>query len=332
MEFGVYFIPLPPIARTVELATIAEEEGFDYVWLGDSPVLWQSIYPILALIAHSTERIRIGPCVTNPVSPPTVITASALATLNEISGGRVDMGIGRGDSAVRVIGKKPANLAQLEDGIRQIRDLAEGRLAQLEDGDAMMEWAEGTLPIWVSAYGPKALALAGRVADGVVLQPAVPSLIRWSLGHVHDGARQAGRDPSDLRVMCLVPAFVGGDLEYARSQVRWFPAMASNQIVELIQRHDPAGLPQELVSYVESRGAYDYRDHGKHDAAHNEFVTDNVVDRFCVIGPADECIRRIEELADAGVQQFNVYAVVDDPEALVRTFGHEVISHFTARR
>jgi probable F420-dependent oxidoreductase len=330
MRFGICLTPTPPIKRTVQLAELAEASGFDYVWLLDSPVLWQNIYPILALMADRTERIRMGPCVTNPISREPCITASALATLNEISGGRIDLGIGRGDSAVRVVGKRPATIAALERAVVTIRDLAEGRTAQLGEAEATIEWAEGTLPVWVSGYGPKALGVAGRVADGVVLQPAVPALIRWSLGHVHEAVRQAGRGVEDVEVMCLVPAFVGDDLPYARSQVRWFPAMASNQVVELIERHGPDGLPDDLVAYVAGRGAYDYRDHGKLDATHNQFVTDDVTDRFCVIGPAAECIRRIEELADSGVQQFNAYAQVDDPEHLIRTLGRDVIPAFRA--
>ena len=328
LSFGVTFAPDPPPARWVELAKLAEENGFEYVWLWDSHVLWQEVYPIFALIAANTERIKIGPCVTNPATRDPTVTASALATLNQISGGRVQIGIGRGDSARRVIGKTPVTMERLEQACLLIRDLVEGREVDYDGAKVQLKWAKEKLPIWVSAYGPNALRLAGRIGDGVILQIADPYLIEWFLGFVREGAKLAGRRFEDIKVMSAAPAYVTDDIAHAREQVRWFPAMVSNHVVDLMKRYKPEDLPRELTDYVKARDHYDYSEHGRTGAKHAAFVTDQMVDRFCVIGTVEACKRKLQELADVGVDQFNIYAMVDDPVEVIRSFGKELIPAF----
>jgi probable F420-dependent oxidoreductase len=332
LSFGICFTTDPPPSRVVNLTRAAEEAGFDHAWLWDSHVLWQDPYPVFALMAAATSRIRMGPCVTNPATRDPTVTASALATLNDISGGRVDMGIGRGDSARRVIGRKPVTLDELETAIRLIKDLAEGRTASQDGTELQLKWAKGTLPVWVAAYGPKALRLAGRVGDGVILQLADPFLVEWLLGFVREGAEEAGRRFEDIKVMSAAPAYVTADLAHAREQVRWFPALVSNHVVDLVKRYQPDELPGELTEYIAARDHYDYADHGRPGAEHAEFVTDEVVDRFCVIGTAEACERRLRDLEAAGVTQFNIYSMVDDPEGIIRAFGKDLIPALTGER
>jgi probable F420-dependent oxidoreductase len=331
LSFGVTFMADPPVSRIVDLTKLAEERGFDYAWIWDSHVLWQEVYPIFTLQAVNTSKIRLGPCVTNPATRDVSVTASALATLMEISGGRIDCGIGRGDSARRVIGKRPVTLERLEEACRMIRDLAAGREVDYEGTPTQFKWATGKwdLPIWVAAYGPKALRLAGRVGDGVILQLADPYLIKWFLTFVKEGAEGVGRSFEDIKVMSAAPAYVSDDLAHARDQVRWFPALVSNHVVDLVKRYELADLPKELVDYIEAREHYDYQDHGRTGAEHASFVPDDVVDRFCVIGTVEECKRKLRELEKVGVDQFNIYTMVDDPGGVIRTFGKELIPALT---
>jgi probable F420-dependent oxidoreductase len=329
LSFGVTFMLDPPVSRVVELATLAERNGFDYVWAWDSHVLWQEVYPVFTLIATNTERVKIGPCVTNPATRDITVTASALATLNEISGGRMVMGIGRGDSARRVIGKPPVTVEHMEEACRTIKDLAEGREVDYEGTPTQLKWASGTLPVWVAAYGPKALRCAGRVADGLIMQLADPFIIEWSLRYVREGAEEAGRRFEDIQIMSAAPAYITDDLDHARDQVRWFPAMVSNHVVDLVKRHSDADLPQELTDYIAARDHYDYADHGRTGAEHASFVTDEVVDRFCVIGDAERCRAKLHELEALGVHQFNIYSMVDDPAAVIESFGTQIIPTFT---
>jgi probable F420-dependent oxidoreductase len=329
LSFGVTFMLDPPVSRVVEWAALAERNGFDYVWAWDSHVLWQEVYPVFTLIAANTQRVKIGPCVTNPATRDITVTASALATLNEISGGRMVMGIGRGDSARRVIGKPPVTVEHMEEAARTIKDLAEGREIDYEGTPTQLKWASVTLPVWVAAYGPKALRCAGRVGDGLIMQLADPFIIEWSLRYVREGAEEAGRRFEDIQIMSAAPAYITEDLGHARDQVRWFPALVSNHVVDLVKRYSDADLPQELTDYIAARDHYDYADHGRTGAEHASFVTDEVVDRFCVIGDAERCKSKLRELEALGVHQFNIYSMVDDPAAVIERFGSQIIPTFT---
>jgi probable F420-dependent oxidoreductase len=279
-------------------------------------------------MAVNTTRMRLGTCVTNPGTREPSVTASVFATLNGISGGRMVVGIGRGDSARRVMGKPPTTLDRLEVAINEIRALAAGEETRDDDHTVQMKWASGKLPIYVAAYGPKALRLAGKVGDGVILQFADPQLIKWCLGFVREGREEAGRDWSTFHVMSAAPTFITDDIELARAQVRWFPAMVSNHVVDLVSKYPPDQLPPELTMYVRNRPGYDYQEHGRVGAHHAEFVTDEVVDRFCVIGTADACSRKLQELRDVGVNEFNIYLMTDEKERTLEVYGREIVPQF----
>ncbi|HNP71371.1 MAG TPA: TIGR03842 family LLM class F420-dependent oxidoreductase [Kouleothrix sp.] len=328
MDFGITLKPDMTPGRAVALAQQAEAAGFGYGWLFDSHVLWLDPYPLLTMIALGTTRMRLGTCVTNPATRDPSVTASTLATLNVVSGGRMDLGIGRGDSARRVLGKKPTTLANLEQAVRIIKDLAEGRATDYDGEQIRLDWAGGSLPVWIAGYGPKALNLTGRVADGVILQFADPNLIKWCLQFVHEGARQAGRDPQSIKVMAAAPVWVSDNLAEAREHVRWFPALVSNHVMDLINRYDPADLPPELTTYVRDRQGYNYLHHAEVGSSNAEFVSDEVTDRFCIVGTADDHRRKLRELADAGVDQFNIYLMSGDEEATLAVYGNEIVPEF----
>jgi probable F420-dependent oxidoreductase len=329
LTFGVCFMADPPVRKLVEMAALAEDQGFDYVWIWDSHVLWQEVYPIFTLMAQATSRVKLGPCVTNPVTRDPTVTASAMATLDEISGGRMVLGIGRGDSARRVIGKAPVTVEHMEEACRQIKDLVEGREIDYEGTPTRLKWSPGyPLEVWIAAYGPKALACAGRAADGLIMQLADPYIVEWSIPYVRRAAEVAGRSFDDIQVMSAAPAYVTDDLAHAREQVRWFPALVSNHVVDLVERYSTTDLPHELTEYIRARESYDYADHGRTGAEHAGFVTDEVVDRFCVLGPPGACIAKLRELEALGVTQFNIYSMVDDPEGVIRAFGQEIIPAF----
>jgi probable F420-dependent oxidoreductase len=328
MDFGITLKPDMSPERIVALTQQAEAAGFGYGWLFDSHVLWLEPYPLLTMMALNTTRMHLGTCVTNPATRDPSVTASALATLNLISGGRMELGIGRGDSARRVLGKKPTTLARLEEAVRIIKELANGQPTDYEGEQIQLPWAKGNLPIWIAGYGPKALQLTGRVADGVILQFADPHLIRWCLGFVRAGAEAAGRDPAAIRVMAAAPVWVSDDRAIARDHVRWFPALVSNHVMDLIARYDPAELPPELTAYVHDRSGYDYLHHAEVGSSNAQFVSDDVVDRFCIVGTLAEHKQRLQELADLGVDQFNIYLMSGDEEATLDVYGRAVVPAF----
>ena len=325
MDFGFTLKTDESIDQTIALTRQADAAGFKYGWLFDSHVLWKEVYPLLTIMALNSERLRLGTCVTNPGTREPSVTASALATLNVISGGRMVLGIGRGDSARRVMGKPPTTLARLEEATNLIRDLVEGRSVDQEGTPLRLTWTPGNkLEVWIAGYGPKALELTARIADGVILQLAEPDLIRWFVGQLRDAARAAGRDPAEIKVMAAAPAHLG-DPDMCRDRVRWFPALVSNHVVDLVSKYDPADLPPALIGYVRDRKGYDYLHHAEVGSSNAAFVGDDVVDRFCVIGSVNDHLRKLAELADAGVAQFNIYLMNGDEEQTLDVYRREII-------
>ena len=326
LELGFTLKPDMTPDHIVALTRQAEAAGFTYGWIFDSHVLWQEPYPLLTIMATNTRKMRLGTCVTNPVVRDPTVTASLLATLNRISNGRMDCGIGRGDSSRRVMGKKPTTLENLEETVRVIRDLNAGKQITYEGYPIQMGWADkGVPPIWVAGYGPKALRCAGRVGDGVILQFADPALIKWCLGFVKEGALEAGRDFSKIRVMSATAVWVSQDKKIARDRVRWFPALVSNHVVDLVSRYKPEELPPELTAYVKDRQGYNYLHHAEVGSSNAEFVTDDVVDRFCIVGTASDHVRKLLELKSLGVTQFNIYLMCGEEENTLEVYGKEII-------
>ena len=329
MKFGITLKPDHRFDRSVALAKRAEANGFAYGWLFDSHVLWRDPYPLLTLIGAETTEMRLGTCVTNPATRDVTVTASALATLNEITGGRMDLGIGRGDSARRVMGKKPTTVAYMEECCRVVRALTAGEKIMVDGTEIQMPWAShGPVPVWVAGYGPMALAAAGRVADGIILQLADPDIIRWCIGFVRAAAEEAGRDPDTIEVMAAAPAYVSDDLDAARDKVRWFPALVSNHVVDLINRYPKDDLPEALWKYVENREGYDYLHHAEVGSDNARFVTDEITDSFAIVGPASAQRERLAELREAGVTQFNIYLMNGEEESCLDAYGADIIRDF----
>ena len=328
MQFGITLKPDISIERVVGLTRQAESAGFDYGWIFDSHILWMEPYPLLTLMATNTQRMRLGTCVTNPATRDLTITASLLATLNLISGGRMELGIGRGDSSRRVMGKNPVSWSQLEAAVREFRDLTSGREVQHDGQPTRLTWAEKTPRVWIAGYGPKVLHMAGRVADGIILQFADPALVDWCMGFVTEGARAAGRDIGQIEVMAAAPVWVSDDLRVARERVRWFPALVSNHVMDLIRQYKPEDLPPALTSYVEDRGHYDYQHHCEVESDNASFVSDEVVDRFCLLGPAKAHHEKLRALANVGVTQFNIYLMCGDEEETLDIYEKDVLPLF----
>jgi probable F420-dependent oxidoreductase len=326
MQFGFTLKPDLSVDRILGLACQAERFGFQYGWIFDSHILWKDPYPVLALMAANTRTLHLGTCVTNPAVRDITVTASLYATLNVISGGRMELGIGRGDSSRRVLGKKPVTSAHLEEAISAFRDLTAGREIEYDGQPTRLTWAQGSSPVWIAGYGPKVLTMAGRIADGIILQFADPDLIAWCLGFVWQGAKEAGRNRADIQIMAAAPAWVSDDVKAARERVRWFPALVSNHVVDLIARYKPEELPAALVSYVRNRPGYDYRHHCEVESDNRGFVTDEVVDRFCLVGSARQQIEKLSALAAAGVTQFNLYLMSGEEEAQLEVFARDVVA------
>jgi probable F420-dependent oxidoreductase len=334
LEFGVTVLPDPPYTRSLELYQLAEQQGFQHGWTYDSHVLWQESIPLLTLALERTSTMKFGHCVTNPTTRDPTVLASDYATLHDISDGRMFMGIGRGDSAVRYIGQKPTPVAEFEKRLAMIKPFMNGEEVEWNGRQLKFTWVRPELPeipMYVAGYGPKALAVAGRVGDGVIIQLADPDIIQWIMDVARKAAEEAGRDPSALKCIVCAPSHISDDIADAREQTRWFPAMVSNHVNDLIERYGDQGevVPQALTDYVKARKFYDYNEHSRVGAKHGEFVTDEIADRFSVLGNAEQATAKLKELESIGVDQFNIYLMTQGQEETLRAYGNDIIPQFT---
>ena len=327
MDIGVVLQCTPPASRVVDLARRAETFGFDYVWTFDSHILWEEPYVIYSRILDETRKVKVGPMVTNPATRDLTVTASIFATLNEMYGPRTVIGIGRGDSAVRVTNGKPVSVSELRDAVILLRDMTNGRPVKYKGSSIRLPWADdaGT-EVFVAAYGPRVLALTGEVGDGFILQLADPQIAAWTIDAVRSAAASAGRNPDDLYICVAAPAYVTNNIEHARNQVRWFGGMVGNHVADIVERYgEGGGVPQALTDYIKDRKGYDYNEHGRAGNTHADFVPDEIVDRFCILGPVEEHIRRLQELKALGVDQFSIYLQHDDKDHTLQEYGEQII-------
>jgi probable F420-dependent oxidoreductase len=327
MDFGAVLQTNPPASRTVHLAKLAEQYGFSHVWTFDSHILWQEPYVIYSKILAETTRITVGPFVTNPATRDWTVTASVFATLNELYGNRTICGIGRGDSAVRVTNGKPTRLAELREAIHVIRELGNSRAVEYNGSTLQFPWSHGSeLEVWVAAYGPLALKLTGEVGDGFILQLADLDIAKWMIETVRTAADNAGRDPMSVKFCVAAPMYIGTDWDHMRNQTRWFGGMVGNHVADIVAKHgESSDVPKALTDYIAGRQGYDYNSHGKAHNDHVDFVPDEIVDRFCVLGDAKDHIDKLEALRDLGVDQFAGYLQHDNKEETLRVYGEHVI-------
>ncbi len=338
MEFAFTFRGDLDKKRVVAICRQAEEAGFDYAWFFDSHVLWRDLYPQMAVAMEHTSKLRFGPCVTNPQTREWSVAASLFGALAVQSDGRFDLGVGRGDSAVRVVGKRPATVARMESFCAAMRGLLKGEAVTYDDRPepVQFDWTgDYDMPIWIAGYGPKALAAAGRTGEGLIVQLAEPSLCEWMGNAARKAGNAAGRDMSSYRVMACAPIWVG-DKAKGVEQTRWFPALVGNHIADILKWYgsDTREVPEALTAYVQKRegkGAdegYDYSQHTQMDDENTYYVTDKTTEAFGIIGPADAHVEKMRRLEAAGVTQFNIYLCSGEEERQIAEYGEHVIPHF----
>ncbi len=330
MEFAITFKGDISPKRTVALAKQAEVAGFNTAWFFDSHVLWQECYVRMAMCMEHTDSLKYGPLVTNPGVREWSVAASMYATLAQQSGNRIEIGIGRGDSSRRVLGKKPLTVEMMVEFAHALRSLVRGDKVTYDDVETQIPWADGyELPIWIAAYGPKALKAAGEAGDGLVLQMGEPALVKWFADQAIAAGKAAGRDMSKYQIMSAAPVWVG-DMEKGREQTRWFPGMVGNHVADIVEKYgmDDPTIPQSFTEYIKGRQGYDYKDHASKDADHLGFISDEVVDSFAILGTPEQHVTKLKQLEAAGVTQFNIYLMCGEEERIVAEYAEHVIPHF----
>jgi 5,10-methylenetetrahydromethanopterin reductase len=300
-EFGVGLFPTEPIQKMVQLAQLSEELGFSHIWVGDSHLIWREAYVNMAAVALSTTKVKIGTGVTNPLTRHPSVIASAYATLEEYSPGRVIVGIGLGDSSVETMGMKPAKLSFFEKSLAQMRDLFAGKEAQLETGKIhLLHPCKRKVPIYIAASGPKMLELSGRIADGIIILVGVADeYIQHAKVKIAAGAQAVGRKLDDINLVLWVPCAVS-DRARAKDAVK-------AHVARVVAHPLPYVLdPQEQKVLEEIRKTYDYYHHMDQEANHAEVIPDWLVDKFAIAGTVDQCRAQIGRLKKTGIQQIAI--------------------------
>ncbi len=314
---------------------LLEEKGFEHIYLLDSHVEWREVSPYLTLGILNTSRATIGTCVTNPVSRHPTVVASLFATLQELSGGRMILGIGKGDSSLRRLGERPAQLKEFKDKVRLIQKLANGDEvaympqvpvhekwhAQAADAVTLkLRWApKKKIPLYIAGYSPRILQFAGELADGVFLQIADLGTIEWAMHHIRRGAEQSGRNLSEIQVVCCTATAVSEDLARACDAVRGFPAFVMNHVLDMLKYYKASELPASLLQNIDKKPTYDYRDHTRNSSGHSAYVSDEMADSFTIVGSPARCAAKLSALERLGVNQVCLYLFDMSQDAIVKT-------------
>jgi 5,10-methylenetetrahydromethanopterin reductase len=338
LRFG---LRIPPCANAREVArcvAAAERAGFDIAWLPDSQFLWRDVWSSLALAAELTDRITLGPCVTNLETRHPSVTAAAAVTLEELAPGRTILGVGSGDSSIKTLGLKPTRLAGMRDGIDLLRGLTAGETIDFDGRQMHLQASlERPVPVYMAANGPKALELAGEIADGVITVAGVaPDLVERLHARIAAGAARAGRTPDEIEVCFGTFCHVTDDeREAARIVKPYVVAMAQVGGRETLRSIGIEIDPPAVVGgiYPDMSHAEDWDEAA--DAA-EEWVTDELAlryaDAFCLVGSAEHCRERIARAAAAGARNFYVrhFSSYTLPEQVLAAYGELIIPSFAA--
>lgn len=332
MQFGTVCLWRDDPQAFVREVELADTLGYDMINVGDSQSMYREVYVSLAVAALHTTRARLGPLVTNPVTRHPAVTASAIATIDELSGGRAMLGIGTGDSAVRNLRHRPGRLAELEAYVTSVQQLTRGNEVEFDGATVHTRWASRGVPVYVTAEGPRTIRMAGRVADGVVLHTGThPDIIADSLRLLHEGADEAGRDPEDIDVWLFLKAGIGDSRDEAVDGIRMGLAGSAHHAFRftLEGKHVPADLHPAIRELVER---YETRQHEIWDGQNRSLteelgLTDYLADRFGLIGTPTQCIERLRTLEQAGIKNIVLAALGPDPMNVIRRFGQEVFPH-----
>jgi 5,10-methylenetetrahydromethanopterin reductase len=331
--FGINFMPTAPPRDVVEWARTAEATGFDCLGISDSQSLCRDVYMTLALCAASTRRIRLGPRVITPITRHPAVAASAAATLEDVAPGRTLLGIGTGDSAAYNIGHRAASLAELAEYARTIRSLLTEGSAAYHGKPARLTWGRVRVPIYLAASGPKALRLAGAIADGAVIRTGLlPEIVRDSIAQVRAGAREAGRDPDTLDLWWWPDVNVAAGYREGVEEIKMSLAMAGNHLTRFTT--EGKHIPPELLSRIKTLGErYAFADHSMPQGGNGRIIddlglVDYLADRFAIVGTPAECVKKLERAIDAGARQFWMSVHFDDKHRFMRDWSTQVMPAF----
>ena len=331
MKFGVALVP-HDLKETAASAKLAEDLGFDYVGIPDSQSLWHELYLSLGVVANATSKVRIGPTVTNALTRHPAVAASAIATLNDLSGGRAFLGIGSGDSAILNLGLRPARLSELNEYIQALRTILSGETFDYKGRSIHVQWSKNPVPIVMSAEGPRTLALAGAVADAVIIHSSLSrQVLTETMGRIRVGERAAGKPEGSVEVWAFAKCNIADKREDAINEIKMALVASGHHAFRFTL--EGKNVPEDLQEAVMAlQGEYVPTEHEQVGETRNAALsdelglTDFLADRFAVAGTPDECLEKVRTIRDAGVDNLLILAISSQSDNIIRRFGKELIA------
>lgn len=329
MELHIGILPREPVTRCLDIGRLVEELGLAGVWIADSHSIMRDPYALLNLLAVQTRRIRLATGVTPTGTRHPAVIANAMATLDEVSGGRAILGIGTGDSAVINLGLRPEKLGEFAEKIRVIRQLMRGEAVDYRGTTIRMPWSRRDVPIVMACSGPKSLRLGGAIADGVLFQVgADPAFVRYALGNIRTGAESAGRRLEDVTLYMRLACAVHEDREKAREEIRGYASVAAGTVFKTVP---PSAFDEELLADVERfKAGYDYLDHGSNRSRQAGLLTDRMLDAIAVAGTPEDAVPRLRQLRALGVERFVCPLGMSDPAPYLESLAAHVVPQVAA--
>ena len=331
MKFGVSLVP-HDLKETAASARLAEDLGFDYIGIPDSQSLWRELYLSLSVVADATSKVGIGPTVTNALTRHPAVAASAIATLNEMSGGRAYFGIGSGDSAILNLGLRPARLKEMQEYIEAMRAILSGQSYEYKGREIHVKWSENPVPIIMSAEGPKTLALAGGIADAVIVHSGLSKeVLVETIAKIREGERAAGRPEGSAKVWAFAKCNVADRREDAIDEIKMALAASGHHAFRftLEGKNVPEHLQEAIMAL---QGEYVPSEHEQLGDTRNAAISDELglteflADRFAVVGTPEDCLAKVRTIEEAGVDNLLILAISSDSDNIIRRFGEEVIA------
>lgn len=329
-KLGLAIWATEPLAKIIAEVKLAEEIGFDSIWVIDSQLLCRDVFVTLAALAMSTSRIKLATGVTQPSTRHPAVTASALGALDELSGGRMMSGMGTGFSSLRTLGLPAAKMAEFEAFVAAVRELLAGGTVRFpNDFEARMTWLAkpAHVPIFGAASGPKMTQLVARIADGaILLQGISDDLLDRAHSWLSEGAASGGRSVADLEIACWISLGLDDDPERARDQVRVRVAGA------VMNSNADWFDGEEREAVLEVQRSYKDFQHAGANADHARILPDRIVDRYAIAGSPEgvrDGLARVMRRPDLDHIILTPQASADekmDLTALLRRFDREILA------
>lgn len=322
VAFSLHLVP-DDIGALAKRAKFAEDSGFEQVWVAESHLTCRDHNVALAVAIQNTSTVKIGPGVTNPVLHDDSVAASTIATLDELSGGRVLFGIGSGDTPVYTLGKKMARLATMRRSIHRIRSLVRGEVIEYEEGVNVNIWSKREIPIYTSAEGPKTLQMSGEIADGVIVGSGVyKETVEWVLKHLNAGIGERQSGLGEMDIIFGAVASVDRDGHAAREKVRSRVANRAHHNFRMTLDSVPEEFRPEIQNLLDNFDVSNWR-----DPKHVPLITDYILDRFTITGTPEDCMKRIKEIEGYGVKSIMIDPPSQDFDESLELFAKEVMPH-----